>query len=422
MAGISETKPGCLPLESFCKKTFPNGLTLLTEKIPHVQSVSIGVWSQIGSRHEPAELAGISHFLEHMFFKGTTRRSAEEIARAIDSVGGSLDAFTSREHTCFYAKVLGEHLPLAIDLLADILLCSRMEEAEMEKERQVIQQEIKMVEDSPDDLVHDLFARSLWPDHPLGRPVLGNLKSLARTGRQDLLAFLQDYYRPNHCIIAAAGNLEHEQVADLIWGSFGGWSGAGLPTNTSTPLAQHCRWEDRRDLSQVHLCLGVPGLPYAHEDRYVLYLLNCLLGGGMSSRLFQEVRERAGLVYSIYSYQASFHDCGQFVIYAGTGPEQYGEVLRLIEQELVQLQREPLLPEELQRTKDQLRGNLLLGLESTSARMMRLAKMEIYFGQFFHLEEIIQGIEEITAERVKDLAGRLFGSHPYTLTAIGPIP
>lgn len=422
MAGKNGTDSGCLQPESFHRETFPNGLTLLTEKIPHVQSVSIGVWSKIGSRHEPAELAGVSHFLEHMFFKGTERRTAEEIARAIDSVGGSLDAFTSRENTCFYAKVLGEHLPLAVDLLSDILLCSRMEETELEKERQVILQEIRMVEDSPDDLIHDLFARSLWPDHPLGRPVLGDLDTLARIGRKDLHRFLDDYCRPNHFIVAAAGNLEHEKVAELIWGSFGAWSGVGPPTNTSAPLCQYRHWEDKRDLSQVHLCLGVPALPYAHEDRYVLYLLNCLLGGGMSSRLFQEVRERAGLVYSIYSYQASFHDCGQLVIYAGTGSEQYHEVLRLIEQELCRLEREPLSPEELQRTKDQLKGNLLLGLESTGARMMRLAKMEIYFGQFFKLEEIIRGIEEITPKRANDLAASLFGSHQHTLTAIGPVP
>jgi len=419
MPGRKGTKPPSFQLESFRKETFPNGFTLLTEKIPHVRSVSIGVWSKIGSRHEPPELAGISHFLEHMFFKGTKRRSAEEIARTIDSVGGSLDAFTTRENTCFYAKVLGEHLPLAVDLLSDILLCSLMGERELEKERQVILQEIKMVEDSPDDLIHDLFAQTLWPDHPLGRPVLGRMDTLARIERKDLFSFLHDYYRPNHCIIAAAGNLEHEELAELLWKSFGEWSGLGLPTNTSAPLCQYRHWEDWRDLSQVHLCLGVAGLPYDHEDRYALYLLNCLLGGGISSRLFQEVRERAALVYSIYSYQASFRDSGQLVIYGGTGPEHYREVLSLIEKELYRLERELLSTEELQRTKDQLKGNLLLGLESTNARMIRLAKMEIYFGQFFNLEEIIQGIEEITPQRVKDLAFRLFGSHQYTLTAIG---
>jgi predicted Zn-dependent peptidase len=356
-----------------------------------------------------------------MFFKGTRRRTAEEIARAIDSVGGTMDAFSSRENTCFYAKVLGEHLPLAVDLLSDILLCSLLEEGELEKEKQVVLQEIKMVEDSPDDLIHDLFIQVLWPDHPLGRSVLGRMDTLARIKREDLLSFLQDYYRPNHCIVAAAGNLEHDELRELIGESFGQWSGRGVPTDTSAPLSQYRRWQDRRDLSQVHLCLGVSGLPYAHHDRYALYLMNCLLGGSMSSRLFQEVRERAGLVYSIYSYQASFRDSGQFVIYAGTGPEHYGQVLELIEKEVYRLEREPLSTEELRRTKDQLKGNLLLGLESTSARMIRLAKMEIYFGQFFNLEEIIQEIEDITPERVQDLAARLFGTHQYTLTAIGPI-
>ena len=407
--------------EHFRTETFPNGLTLLTEKIPHVKSVSIGVWSKIGSRHEPAELTGISHFLEHMFFKGTARRTAEEIARAIDSVGGCLDAFTTRENTCFYAKVLGEHLPLAVDLLSDILLCSLMAEQEMEKERQVIQQEIKMVEDSPDDLIHDLFAQILWPNHPLGRPILGSRETLARIGRSELLSFLNEYYRPNHCVIAAAGNLDHQELAGLLAESFGAWSGCGPTVNTSSPLSQYCQWEDRRDLSQVHLCLGVEGFPYAHEDRYALHLLNCLLGGGMSSRLFQEVRERRGLAYSIYSYQASFQDSGLVVVYSGTGPEHYREVLRLIETEFSRMVAEPLSPEELRRAKDQLKGNLLLGLESTSSRMIRLAKMEIFFGQIFNLEEVIQGIEEITSERIRDLARRLFGSHAYTLAAIGPI-
>lgn len=407
-------------MEFYRKEILPNGLTLLTEKIPHVKSASIGVWSKIGSRHEPDMLAGISHFLEHMFFKGTKRRSAEEIARAIDSVGGTLDAFTTRENTCFHAKVLSEHLPLAVDLLADLLLCSLMEETDLEKEKQVILQEIKMVEDSPDDLIHDLFARTLWPDHPLGRPILGKMDSLARIGRGDLLSFIGDYYRPNHCIVAAAGNLEHEQVADLLSSSFAEWSGQGLVLNTSSPQHQYSKWEDRRNLSQIHVCLGVDALPYAHEDRYALYLLNCLLGGGMSSRLFQEVRERRGLAYSIYSYQACFHDSGLFAIYAGTGPEHYREVLRLVEEALFRMVNEPLSSEELRRGKDQLKGNLLLGLESTDARMVRLAKMEIYFGQFFNLEEIIQGIEAITSERVKDLAGRLFGSTGYALTAIGP--
>jgi len=406
---------------SIRKETLPNGLTLLSEKIPHVQSVAIGVWSRIGSRHEPAEHAGICHFLEHMFFKGTQRRTAADIARAIDAVGGTLDAFTSRETTCLYAKVLGEHLPLAVDLLSDIVLHPLMEETELEKERQVVRQEIKMIEDSPDDLIHDLFTQALWPDHPLGRPIMGRMDTLAQIQRKDLLRFLQDYFVPTHCLVAVAGNLEHKQLQDLIGKSFGEWSGRGMPANSSAPLPRYAHWEDRRDLSQIHLCLGVPALPYAHEDRYALYLLNCLLGGGISSRLFQEVRERAGLVYSIYSYQTSFQDSGQLAVYAGTGAEHYRKVLGLIEREIFRLVKDLLTPQELQQTKDQLKGNLLLGLESTTSRMIRLAKMEIYFGQFFNLEEIIQGIEEITPERIQDLAIRLFGAHQYTLTAIGPI-
>lgn len=404
------------------KGVLGNGIVVVTERMPHVKSVSLGVWLQVGSREEKKERAGISHFIEHLLFKGTERRSAEDIAKAIDAVGGTLDAFTSRESTCFYAKVLGEHLDLAVDLLADILLHSRLDPADLEKERQVILQEIKMVEDAPDDLVHDLFAQTIWGDHPLGRPVLGSQETLGQISHQDVLDHLRDYYRPDRVIVAAAGDMHHERLLDLLEHALGGWEGRALPTNCASPVVSARTSHEERDSAQVHLCLGTEGLAYAHEDRYALYLLNTILGSSMSSRLFQEIREKRGLVYSIYSYQAAYRDAGLFVVYAGTSPESLQEVVALVRAELARIVREPLDPDEFRRAKEQIKGNLLLGLESTSSRMTRLAKMEIYFGRHHGLDEIIRGIETVSPERFRELARVLLRPEGLTLTTIGPVP
>jgi predicted Zn-dependent peptidase len=402
--------------------TLPNGAVVITERMPHLRSVCLGLWVRVGSRHEPAARAGVSHFIEHMLFKGTATRSAEEIARAIDAVGGTLDAFTSREQTCFYAKVLGEHLPLAVDLLADVLLHSRLDPADVDKERQVIRQEIELVEDTPDDLVHDLFAETIWGEHPLGRPVLGRRPTVEVLQREDLLGHLQTFYRPDRVVIAAAGDLEHERLLALLREALAGWRGTAARLDGAPPVARPGTVNLERDLSQVHLCLGVSGLSYAHRDRYALYLLNALLGGGMSSRLFQEVREKRGLAYSIYSYQASYQDAGLFVVYAGTAPESFAQVVDLIQAECRAVAARGVDPVELKRAKEQLKGNLLLGLESTSSRMTRLAKMCLYFGRCFDLDEIIQGIEAVTEERLAAVARALFGDQAFTLTSIGRPP
>ncbi|MFN3475939.1 MAG: M16 family metallopeptidase [Candidatus Methylomirabilales bacterium] len=404
------------------REVLPNGLVVLTERMDHVKSVALGVWVKVGSRDEPAQKAGISHFMEHMLFKGTERRSAEEIAKAIDAVGGTLDAFTSREETCFYAKVLGEHLPLAVELLSDILLRSKIDPRDIEREQQVVLQEIKSVEDAPEDLVHDLFAQAIWGDHPLGRPVLGAKETLLRIQREDILEHIRNFYQPDRMVIAAAGDLEHERLVDLLAEAFQGFEGKALPVDSGPPVARQATVNEDRNSVQVHLCLGVEGLPYAHQDRYALYLINALLGGSMSSRLFQEIRERRGLVYSIYSYQASYRDAGLLVVYAGCSPESANLVVDLIKAEGRRLYEEPIDPEEFKRLKEQLKGNLLLGLESTSSRMTRLAKMEIYFGRLFDLEEIIRGIEEVTPERFQAVAKNLFGCEAYTLASIGRIP
>ena len=396
-----------------------NGIVVLTERMPQVRSVSIGVWVKVGSRNEPAERAGISHFIEHLLFKGTESRSAEEIAQAIDSVGGTLDAFTSRENTCLYAKVLGEDLALAVELLSDLLLHPRLDPGDIEKERRVVQEEIKMVEDDPDDLIHDIFAQQLWRDHPLGRPVLGFRHTLQSLTRQDIRQHLHDFYQPDNIIVAAAGDLDHGRVAELTWSAFRAWQGRAVSTNGSSPTSYHSTHHEERDSAQLHLVLGAEGLPYNHSDRYAFYLLNAILGSSMSSRLFQEIREKRGLAYSIYSYQASYQDSGLLAVYAGTSTEAYSQVVDLIRAEFGRLRQGPVDLSEFHRAKAQLKGNLLLGLESTSSRMTRLAKTEIYFGRYFDLDEIIQGIDGVSPETFAELNRSLFEPERYALTTIG---
>jgi predicted Zn-dependent peptidase len=397
-------------------------MVVLTERMPQVRSVAVGVWVRVGSRFEKEERAGISHFIEHMLFKGTESRSAEDIARAIDSVGGTLDAFTSRENTCFYAKVLGEHLPLAVDLLSDLLLHPRLDPQDVEKERRVVLEEIKMVEDDPDDLIHDLFAAQFWRGHPLGRPVLGNRESLQRLTAEDVRRHLADFYQPDRVVIAAAGDVQHARVVQLIEKAFGGWHGRSVTRNGSSPVCYHEAHHEERDSSQLHLVIGAEGLPYSHGHRYAFYLQNAILGSSMSSRLFQEVREKRGLAYSIYSYQASYEDSGLLAVYAGTSSESYLQVLDLIRAEFQRLHDGPVDLEEFQRAKDQLKGNLLLGLESTSSRMTRLAKAEIYFQRYFDLDEIIKGIDGVSPQVFADLNQALFRPERYALTTIGRLP
>jgi predicted Zn-dependent peptidase len=397
-------------------------MVVLTEQMPYVKSASIGVWVRVGSRDETPEVAGVSHFIEHMLFKGTARRSAEEIAKAIDAVGGTLDAFTTRESTCFFAKVLGEHLPLAIDILADTFLHSRLDPEDIERERQVILQEIKMVEDTPDDLVHDLFAEAIWGAHPVARPILGRKETVRRLTRDDLEQHMARFYRPDRTLVAAAGDLDHDQLVDLLQQVFAGFEGYSPGLDPAPPISRPAVRVEERDTAQLHLCVGVEGLPYAHEDRYALYLLNAMLGGSMSSRLFQEIREKRGLAYSVYSYQASYRDCGLLVIYAGTSPESSGRVMDLIQSECARLRDEPVDPRDFQQAKDQLKGNLLLGLEGTSSRMTRLAKMEIYFQRNYGLDEIIAGIEQVSIDQFQALAGRLLRDGAFAVTALGPVP
>jgi predicted Zn-dependent peptidase len=385
------------------KTVLDNGIRVISENIPHAHSVTIGIWVASGSRDESAEFSGVAHFIEHLLFKGTARRSALQIAREIDSLGGILNAFTGREYVCYYAKVLHRFLPKVIDLLADIFLESRFESEEIDKERKVILQEIGLLEDSPDDYIHDLFARNFWQEHPLGRPIIGTEKSVGILDRDIVTSYRADVYRAENIIIAAAGRLEHDELIALL-GSLFERIPAGRKLEQVSPSRPTKRVEVvARDLEQVHLCLGTLGIPQNHPRRYEAFILNTVLGGSMSSRLFQEVREKLGLAYSIYSYMTSHSDSGSITVYAGTSRDRYREVIDIIIRELRRLKTDPLSQDELDNAKEQLKGNILLSLESSDNRMTKLAKNEIYFGRYLPLMEIVKGIDQVTPESIIQL-------------------
>jgi predicted Zn-dependent peptidase len=403
------------------KTVLDNGIKVITEEIPYLKSVSIGVWVNTGSRDEQPHENGISHFIEHLLFKGTERRTAFDIAKEIDSVGGTLNAFTGREYTCFYAKVIDRNLPLAIDLLSDIFLHSLMDPNDVEKERMVILQEIKMVEDTPDDYIHDLFNRVCWGDHPLGFPIFGTSELVQSFNRDQVYQFLKDNYLPKRIIICAAGNLRHQEVVDSIGATFGEIPKSDKLWQRVKPHSISTSNIRRRELEQVHFCLGTKGLEYNHSLRFASYLLNTVLGGGMSSRLFQEIRENRGLAYSVYSYLPSYIDSGLVVVYAGTNGNSFQEVIDLVLKEFNRLKTERFKKEELETAKEQLKGNLLLSLESSDNLMTRLAKNEIYLGSYMPVERVIKGIDEVDEEGVRHLAETIFDEQFFCLTVLGPV-
>jgi predicted Zn-dependent peptidase len=391
------------------KEVLPNGLTLLTESMPHVRSVAVGVWLKRGSRHEALAQTGISHFIEHMVFKGTKTRPAEVIAAQVDSIGGHMDAFTAKEYAAFHLKVLDEHLPLAVDILGDIVMNPLFDPAEMAKEKKVIFEEFNMVEDTPDDLVIENLTEAFWPDHPLGRPILGTKKSVGGFQRAELASFFKRVYRPGNIVIAAAGHLEHEATSALVKRHFAELPRGGQKTNGGAPrTASKIVARSKKELEQVHVCLGAPSFPQGHDDRYAAYILNTVLGGSMSSRLFQNIREKRGLAYSISSGVTAYSDAGILTVYAGTGIDTIDEVVRLTMEEFRRLMGEPLPDEELRRAKDHLKGSLMLSLENTGSRMSHLARQEIYFDRHFTLDEIMAGIEEVEADDVQRIANAIF--------------
>jgi predicted Zn-dependent peptidase len=402
------------------RDVLPNGLVVITEPMAHVRSVSVGVWVRTGSRREPAELNGISHFIEHMVFKGTERRTAEEIARSVDSIGGMLDAFTAKEMICFNTKVLDEHLPLACDVLSDVVLRPLFAQEDIEKEKSVILEEIKMDQDNPDYLVHEIFTQAFWPNHPLGKPILGTPATVKNLHRDAVLGCYHEWFAPNNLVITAAGHLEHGRLLDLVAAEFGGLRPAPEPANESAPSsAFHLTTRTKRELEQVHICIGVSSYPMAHEKRYAVAVLNNILGGGMSSRLFQNVRERQGLAYAVFSDLSPYRDTGLLSVYAGTALDTADKLVRTVAAEFRALKEQPIPADELRRAKDHLKGSLMLSLESTGARMTNLARQEIYFGRFYALDEILASIESVTAEDVQLLAREFFQKDRIAATVLG---
>ena len=402
------------------REVLDNGLRLITEAMPHVRSVSIGVWLTRGSRHETDSRAGIAHFVEHMLFKGTATRSAEDIAQAIDSIGGQLDAFTAKEYASYYIKVLDDHLPLAIDLLSDIVLNPAFPAEEIEREKKVILEEFKMVEDTPDDLVHEVFTQHFWEGHPLGRPSLGTREAVEGLTQDGIREYFRGAYVAQNIVIAAAGNIEHERVRDLVTRAFAQLPASGAVVSQDTPTVVPHVVIRTKDIEQSHVCIGTPGYPQRHDDRYVTYILNTVLGGSMSSRLFQNIREKRGLAYAVFSSLSAYLDAGALTIYAGCGADQVDEVVDLVVEELKTLKTARVPEAELRRAKDHLKGSLMLSLENTASRMSHLARQEIYFNRYFSMDETLAGVEQVSAEDLRRVAGDLFLNGNVSVTVLGP--
>jgi predicted Zn-dependent peptidase len=403
------------------KTILENGIRVISEEIDHVRSVSIGAWVEGGSRHENGLTNGAAHFIEHMLFKGTQRRSAFDIASAIDSVGGVINAATGKENTSFYVKIPDYHLELAVDLLADLFTGSCFDETEIGREKSVILQEIRMVEDTPDDLIHDFFEGMFWKDHPLGLPILGTKERVEAFSRDDLLSFFHTRYHGNRLVIAAAGHLKHNEFIELIQRFFGSIEPLPLGERDEIPVTRSGKSALKKDLEQVHLIIGAPAPSAVSPERHAGFLLNAVLGGSMSSWLFQEIREKRGLAYAIYSYFTSYLDAGLFGIYVGTGGDKVREVLGLVREGMERFSSKPLTEKELRSAKELIKGNYLLGMESTDNRMTGLARNEICFGRQVTPEEVIARIDRVNQNDISSLAARMFRPDTLTVAALGPV-
>lgn len=400
--------------------TMDNNTQIITEAIPHVRSVSIGFFVSTGSRYETPDINGASHFIEHLMFKGTSRRTPRDIAEELDAVGGQLNAFTTKEYTCYYARVLDEHFDLAADLLGDMLFESKFAPGDIDRERNVILEEIKMYEDAPDELVHDIFASSIWQGHSLGQPIIGTVDVVNSLSRDRLYDYYKEHYNPSRMIVAVAGNIKHDLVMDRLRPIFEKRAGGESPRQINKPANQRqitCR---NKDTEQVHLIVGAPGLKLGHEKIYIMQLITTILGGGLSSRLFQEIREKRGLVYSVYSYHSSYQDAGLFGMYAGLSKQNVDEVLGLIFKEVKDIQVNGVQEEELHRAKEQLKGNLYLGLENVNARMSRLGKSQMYLGRVVAPEEVIDKLNMVTTNDIQELAQEMLDPQGFSLASVGP--
>jgi predicted Zn-dependent peptidase len=404
----------------FRKEHLVNGVPVVMESLKNMRSVVLGIWVKVGSRNEPPEQNGISHFLEHMFFKGTKKRSAKDIAFETDSLGGELNAFTSREMTTFYVKVLDEFLEQGLELLSDIFMYSVFPDEDIEKERKIIKEEIKMVEDTPDDYVHDLFNQTIWGHTGIGQSVLGRRETIRTFTRDDLMAHIRRYYGVKDIVVSCAGNFDHGHLISILNQNLGNLRRGSEPEKGTPPDFRSTMRIFSKDLSEAHLCLGFKGIPQASRERYLLFTLNTILGASVSSRLFQEIREKRGLAYAIYSFIASYSDTGLWGIYAGVSRKKVREVIELVLQEMHHL-KDTIADSELQRAKNQLKGNIILGLESTSSRMNNIARQEIYHGKYFSPREIMDEIDSITLRQITELAESVIRKDMLALTVYGPV-
>jgi predicted Zn-dependent peptidase len=408
------------PVREIERASLANGIRIVTESMPYVRSVSLGVWIGTGSRIERGPENGLSHFLEHMVFKGTTTRSAEDIAKSVDSVGGGLDAFTSKELVSFNTKVLDEHLPLALDILSDMVLNPLLLSEDIEKEKGVILEEIKMEADQPEFVLHETFISNFWKGHGLGKPILGTRDTVKKFEREMLHDFYSRVYSPSNILITAAGNLDHANIVKLIREKLSGLPAREpLPVDTIPKTHAPLILKKKESLEQVHITMGVPAYRLAHEMRYPLYILNTVLGAGMSSRLFQNIREKQGLAYAVYSELNLFSDTGCFTVYAGTAVETAKKVVESVINEFRALKQDLISEDELRRAKDHLKGSLMLSLESTSSRMSNLARQELYFDRFMTLDEMLENIESVKREDVQRIAQQFFTTDTIALAMLG---
>lgn len=404
----------------FRKEHLSNGIPVVMEPLKNMRSVAIGIWVKVGSRNEPLDENGISHFLEHMFFKGTHKRTAKDIAIEIDSLGGELNAFTSKESTTFYVKILDEYIEKGVELLSDIFLHSTFPEEDIEKEKRIIKEEIKMVEDTPDDYVHDLFNQTIWGNTCLGQSVLGRRETVRSFTRDDLVSHIKKYYGIKDVIIACAGNFEPESVLVILNKNLGSLRRGSEAWKDTPPLFNSRVEVFHKELSEAHVCMGVEGIPQASEERYSLSVLNTIFGAGVSSRLFQEIREKRGLAYSIYSFVSSYFDTGMWGIYAGVSRKRVRELVELVLKEINDL-KDTLTEVELERAKNHLKGNIILGLESTGSRMNNIARQEIYYGRYYSPKEVMREIDLIKLSQIRDLAERLLKREGFSITIYGPV-
>ncbi len=403
------------------KTTLANGLRIVSESIPYMSSVSLGIFAGTGSRHETPAEQGVSHFIEHLMFKGTHRRSAKDIAEMVDDVGGQLNAATDRENTCYYIKVLPEHLSLGMDILSDMLLNSKFADVDVEKERQVVLEEISIYEDSPDELIHDLHMNSLWPGHALGRNILGTRETIAAMNRQAIIDYRMRHYVPDNLVIAAAGNLTHEQLVELSQLYWADVSGKSQTVVDLTPTFVAARLLQEKDIEQLHVCLGTPGVAHDSPQYYASHVLNTILGGGVSSRLFQSIREDRGLAYSVCSYPSSFRDTGLMTIYAGVSPENSREVIEITNAILSDIRLNGVRPDEIKRAKEQLKAGLVFSMESSASRMSRVGRAEISSREYLSPEKLAAKVDAVSLEQLFELAQPLYQPETTCMTALGPV-